>query len=199
MIDFRVHRYTTITIIIIAILFSGTGCHDFDRQFEATSLTGPRVSVAGRRRGGRRSGRTGGGAPRGPIARPLRMGLFKPGNGGPGGGPRPPTPPGTRGAPHEHPNGINSQKQNGHIRGTPQYHNRRSAGKPTSTWAGDESFANTHTYEAWYRGTPHPQRPEVRTYDFGPNHVTGYSPQGQPQHQVRVHMDNDGSIHGHPK
>ncbi|GAA2621454.1 hypothetical protein SMC26_17465 [Actinomadura fulvescens] len=157
------------------------------------------VQTAGRRGGGRRGGggKKGG---RGPIARPLRMGMFKPGKGAPGGGgARPSTPPGARGAPKEHPTGINQQKQRGHIRGTPQYDNRRRAGKPTSTWAGDESWANSHTYEAWYKGTPDPNRPRVRDYDFGPGHTTGYSPQGQPQRKVRVHMDDDGSIHGHPK
>ncbi|WP_019631758.1 hypothetical protein [Actinomadura atramentaria] len=159
------------------------------------------VAAGRRHRGGHRGGRRGGhkGGGRGPIARPLRMGLFKPGKGGKGAAPRPPAPKGKRGAPHEHPTGINGQKQKGHVRGTPQYENRKKAGKPTSTWAGDESFANHHTYDAWYQGTPDPKRPRVRTHDYGPDHVTGYSPQGQPQHKVRVHMDDDGTIHGHPK
>ncbi|KAB2348519.1 hypothetical protein [Actinomadura rudentiformis] len=153
--------------------------------------------AARRRRGGGGGGGKKGG--RSPIARPLRMGMFKPGKGAPGGGARPRTPPGARGAPHEHPRGINDQQQKGHIKGTPQYDNRRKQGKPTSTWNGDESFANAHTFEAWYKGTPDSRRPEVRVYDYGPGHVTGYSPQGQPQHKVKVHMNNEGMIHGHPK
>jgi hypothetical protein len=126
------------------------------------------------------------------------MGLFPTGKGGGTAG-RPKTPPGARGAPHEHPTGINDQKQSGHVRGTPQYENRRRGRKPTSTWAGDRSFANAHTYEAWYKGTPDPSRPNVRDYDFGPDHTTGYSPQNRPQTRVRVHMDDDGTIHGHPR
>jgi hypothetical protein len=96
-----------------------------------------------------------------------------------------------------HPLGINRQKQDGHIRGMPQWLNRRKANKPTSTWNGDRRYADSHTYEAWAKGTPHPRDPQKRDYDFG--YTVGYSPTHRPQTRVRVHMDEDGSIHGHPR
>jgi hypothetical protein len=96
-----------------------------------------------------------------------------------------------------HPTGINRQKQDGHIRGTPQWLNRRRANKPTSTWNGDRKYADSHTYEAWAKGTPHPRDPWKRDYDFG-DEAVGYSWHHQPQTRVRVHIDEDGSIHGHP-
>ena len=88
-----------------------------------------------------------------------------------------------------------SQQQQGHIRGTPQYRRRLADGKPTSYFH-DERSANRYTYDAWYRGTPVRGNPRVREYDFG--HPVGVGPRGGHQTRVRVHMDNDGHVHGHP-
>jgi hypothetical protein len=90
---------------------------------------------------------------------------------------------------------ISPQKQAGHIRGTPQYNNRIKAGKPTSAFS-DASSAERLTADAWQRGKPVPGRPNVRDYDFG--RPIGTGPNGGTQTRVRVHIDKQGRIHGHP-
>ena len=91
---------------------------------------------------------------------------------------------------------IATQKQAGHIRGTPQYKNRIKQGKPTSAFR-DAAEAEAFTQEAWAKGTPVPGRPGVKDYDFAPTEV-GTGPGGGAQTKVRVHMDKAGRIHGHP-
>lgn len=91
---------------------------------------------------------------------------------------------------------ISRQKQDGHIRQTPQHQNRVKQGKPTSTFNGDAAEADRLTQEAWARGTPVPGRPGVRDHDFG--RPIGTGPRGGNQSIVRVHQDADGRIHGHP-
>lgn len=91
---------------------------------------------------------------------------------------------------------IADQKQDGHVKGTPQHGNRVKSGKPTSTFDGDRVEADRLTQEAWKKGTPVPGRPGVRDYDFGRRIGTG--PNGDGQSKVRVHQDGQGRIHGHP-
>ena len=91
---------------------------------------------------------------------------------------------------------ISRQKQNGHVKGSPQNTNRIKQGKPTSTFNGDAAEADRLTQEAWQKGTPVVGRPNVRDYDFGQSIGTG--PNGGGQSIVRVHQDAGGNIHGHP-
>jgi hypothetical protein len=88
-----------------------------------------------------------------------------------------------------------SQQQQGHIFGTPQYRRRLADRKPTSYFH-DERSANRYTYDAWYKGTPVRGDPRLREHDFG--HPVGVGPRGGSQSRVRVHMDNNGDVHGHP-
>jgi hypothetical protein len=90
---------------------------------------------------------------------------------------------------------IARQKQDGHVKGTPQYRQRLRQGKPTSTWD-DPGEADPLTREAWKKGTPVPGRPHVRDYDVGRR--VGSDPQGQPQTKIRVSEDAHGRIHGWP-
>lgn len=91
---------------------------------------------------------------------------------------------------------IAGQKQDGHVKGTPQSKNREKQGKPTSTFDGDRQEADDLTQEAWQKGTPVPGRPNVKDHDFG--RPVGTGPNGGRQTKVRVHQGNDGRIHGHP-
>jgi hypothetical protein len=106
--------------------------------------------------------------------------------------PHPPTP--TK-APRPDPIRRVSQQQRGHIFGTPQYKLRLAARKPTSYFH-DARSANKYTYDAWYKGSPVRGDPRLREYDFG--HPVGVGPKGGSQTRVRVHMDNNGDVHGHP-
>ena len=90
---------------------------------------------------------------------------------------------------------LSRQKQAGHTPGTPQHDNRVRQGKPTSTFFGKESGERA-TQIANRRGTPVPNRPSVKEYDFGLSVGTG--PNGGMQTRVRVHTDSKGRIHGHP-
>jgi len=90
---------------------------------------------------------------------------------------------------------IARQKQDGHVKGTPQYRQRVRQGKPTSTWD-DPSEADPLTRAAWRRGTAVPGRPGVRDYDAGRR--IGTDPQGRPQTRIRVSQDERGRIHGWP-
>ncbi|MFC4069389.1 hypothetical protein [Actinoplanes subglobosus] len=81
--------------------------------------------------------------------------------------------------------------------GTDEFEDRKRRNQQGSAWAGDENYANRLTYEAWYRGTPNPRRADQRDYDF--QEPVGHTSRGVPQSKVRVHMDQDGMIHGHPK
>ncbi len=90
---------------------------------------------------------------------------------------------------------ISAQRQAGHLAGTPQYANRVKQGVPMSVW---EPGANVDglTRHAWQHGSPVPGRQNVRDFDFG--FRVGSGPSGGWQSRVRVHMDHQGRIHGHP-
>ena len=90
---------------------------------------------------------------------------------------------------------ISSQKQAGHVKGTPQYLNRVKRGKPTSYFH-DTKSAQRLTQEAWKNGILVPGRRNVREYDFA--RPIGIGPKGGMQTKVRVHQDARGRIHGHP-
>ncbi|WP_305729421.1 RHS repeat-associated core domain-containing protein, partial [Burkholderia ubonensis] len=91
---------------------------------------------------------------------------------------------------------ISQQKQAGHVLGDPQYDNRVKQGKATSCFC-DWDDAIQYTDDAWNQGTPVPGRPNVRDHDF--KKPVGFGPNGGVQTSVRVHQDNAGKIHGHPK
>lgn len=91
---------------------------------------------------------------------------------------------------------IARQKQDGHIKDTPQHKNRVKQGKPTSTFD-DAAQADRLTQEAWKKGKPVEGRPNVRDHDFGRR--VGTNPNGEAATKVRVHEDGAGRIHGHPK
>ncbi|MGD9369380.1 MAG: RHS repeat-associated core domain-containing protein, partial [Desulfobacteraceae bacterium] len=90
---------------------------------------------------------------------------------------------------------INSQKQAGHIPGTPQYKNRlKVPGKKTSAFFGKES-GNKWTQKAWKEGTSTAD-PNIKILKTDVSVGTG--PNGGMQKQVRVVMDGKGQIHGTP-
>ncbi|WP_322037792.1 RHS repeat-associated core domain-containing protein, partial [Burkholderia cepacia] len=91
---------------------------------------------------------------------------------------------------------ISQQKQAGHVLGEPQYDNRVKQGKATSCFC-DWNDAVQYTDDAWNQGIPVPGRPNVRDHDF--KKPVGFGPNGGTQTSVRVHQDNAGKIHGHPK
>ncbi|KVX50474.1 hypothetical protein WT33_33175 [Burkholderia stagnalis] len=91
---------------------------------------------------------------------------------------------------------ISQQKQAGHVLGEPQYDNRVKQGKATSCFC-DWDDAIQYTDDAWNQGTPVSGRPNVRDHDF--KRPVGFGPNGGAQTSVRVHQDNAGKIHGHPK
>jgi hypothetical protein len=110
--------------------------------------------------------------------------------------------PASHGVPHRggfpvHPTGIKGAKQRQHVPGTPEFKQRKQRGQQGSAWNGDERYANEHTYEAWNKGKPVPNRPGKKDHDFG--ETVGHTADGRPQTKVRVHMDQSGQIHGHPK
>jgi hypothetical protein len=91
---------------------------------------------------------------------------------------------------------IATQKQAGHVPGTPQHAVRLASGKPTSTFF-DASQAKSVTLEAWQKGTPLGTDGKMRLYEFG--RPIGVKPGGGGyQTQVRVSMDAKGRIHGTP-
>lgn len=90
---------------------------------------------------------------------------------------------------------ISTQKQAGHVKGTSQYKNRVKQGKSTSVFENAQD-AERYTIEAWEKGTPVKGRPNVKEYDFG--RPIGTGPKGGTQNRVRVHIDKEGRIHGHP-
>ncbi|WP_139334180.1 MULTISPECIES: hypothetical protein [Acidiphilium] len=91
---------------------------------------------------------------------------------------------------------ISRQKQDGHIKGTPQNENRVRQGKPTSTFDASKDEADQLTQEAAEKGNPVPGRPGVKDWNAGRRIGTG--PNGGGQDVVRVHEDSLGRIHGHP-
>jgi hypothetical protein len=92
--------------------------------------------------------------------------------------------------------GINRQKQAGHIKGTPQHANRVKHGKPTSTFL-NPAEAEQLTLEAWAKGRPVGGQENLRIHEFG--RPVGVGPAGSGyQTQVRVSMDASGQIHGTP-
>jgi RHS repeat-associated protein len=91
---------------------------------------------------------------------------------------------------------ISSQKQAGHVLDEPQYNNRVAQDKATSCFCNWDD-AIQYTDEAWNKGTPVPNRPNVRDHDF--QEPVGFGPKGGTQSTVRVHQDKSGKIHGHPK
>lgn len=88
-----------------------------------------------------------------------------------------------------------SQQQQGHVWGTPQFKLRQRHRKDTSYFF-NQRDARRYTEEAWHRGTPTRKNNWKRDYDFG--HPVGIGPKGGYQTRVRVHIDANGDIHGHP-
>jgi RHS repeat-associated protein len=64
------------------------------------------------------------------------------------------------------------------------------------SYFGDAKSANELTHEAWKNGTPVKGRTGVVDHEFG--RPIGTGPKGGRQTKVRVHMDEQGRIHGHP-
>jgi hypothetical protein len=91
---------------------------------------------------------------------------------------------------------IVRQKQDGHVKGTPQNDNRIKQGKPTSTFDGSKDDADQLTQEAAEKGKPVSGRPGVKDWNAGRRIGTG--PNGGGQDVVRVHEDSQGRIHAHP-
>jgi hypothetical protein len=89
---------------------------------------------------------------------------------------------------------ISRQKQDRHVEGTKENKQAIENGTPKSTFK-DRETADRLTKEAWEKGTPVPNRPGVRDYDFG--RPVGNAPGGGTQSTVRVHESSTG-IHGHP-
>ncbi len=90
---------------------------------------------------------------------------------------------------------INSQKQDGHVLGTPQYNNRINQGKPTSAFP-DRATAESAVTDAKSLGGSLPNRPEVIEYDTG--RIIGTDLSGNATSVVRVHVDLSGFYHGYP-
>ena len=88
---------------------------------------------------------------------------------------------------------INSQKQDGHVKGTPQYKNRIKGGKSTSAFR-SRKMADKLTRDTWDTGTPRPDGSRVK--DYGRPIAEG--PNGGTQTKVRVTQDASGQIHGTP-
>ncbi len=91
---------------------------------------------------------------------------------------------------------ISRQKQDSHVRDTPQNRNRLKNGKPTSTFDGNRAEAEALTREAWQKGKHVLGQSDIRDYNFGRR--IGEGPSGGGQSIVRVHRDASGRIHGHP-
>jgi hypothetical protein len=90
---------------------------------------------------------------------------------------------------------IARQQQDRHLKGTPQYRQRRKLGKPTTTWD-DPTEADPLTREAWRKGTAMRGRPRVRDWDAGRR--IGADPEGRSLTHIRVSWDNQGRIYGWP-
>jgi len=91
---------------------------------------------------------------------------------------------------------INSQKQAGHVPGTPQYANRIKSGKLTSAFLSAKQ-GEAVIIEAWKNGTHLGANGTMRLHDFG--RPIGLGPAGGGyQTQVRVSIDASGQIHGTP-
>ncbi|MEU2625438.1 DUF6531 domain-containing protein [Kitasatospora sp. NPDC007106] len=90
---------------------------------------------------------------------------------------------------------VSRQKQDQHVRGTKEYQARIAQGTPTSYFA-NRAEADAYAQHAWDNGTPVPNRPHVRDYEYGL--PVGRGPNGGWQTRVRVHMDQSKKIHGHP-
>lgn len=90
---------------------------------------------------------------------------------------------------------VKRQKQLEHVTGSKENARRAAAGREPSTFHGGEATAIRRTRDAYRRGQPVPNRPNVREYDFGREIGTS---NGHPATRVRVHQDKDGRIHGHP-
>jgi hypothetical protein len=90
---------------------------------------------------------------------------------------------------------IARKQQDRHIEGTPQYRERRSSGKPMSTWD-EPSQADPLTREAWRNGTAVRGRPRVREWDAGRR--VGADQYGASLTRIRVSQDKQGRIFGWP-
>ena len=88
---------------------------------------------------------------------------------------------------------INSQKQDGHVKDTPQYKNRIKGGKSTSAFR-SRKMADKLTRDTWDTGTPQPDGSRIK--DYGRPIAEG--PNGGTQTKVRVTQDASGQIHGTP-
>lgn len=91
---------------------------------------------------------------------------------------------------------FSTQKQDGHVAGTPQYQQRLRNNTVTSVFDVDWVEAYKLVQQARANGTPHPTRPGIWDYDFGRR--IGIAPSGNGQTKVRVHQVADGRMHGHP-
>ena len=89
---------------------------------------------------------------------------------------------------------IKTQKQNEHILGTGNHANRVKQGGPLSVWDRGVNV-DAMTRNAWINGTHVPGRPGVRDFEVGA--PIGVAPGGGAQTKIRVHMDQQGCIHGH--
>jgi hypothetical protein len=90
---------------------------------------------------------------------------------------------------------IARKRQDGHIRGTPEYRERLRLGKPTTRWD-DPTEADPLTREAWKSGVAVPGNPRVRDWDA--RRRVGADPHGGSLTHVRVSRDSHGRIYGWP-
>ncbi len=92
-------------------------------------------------------------------------------------------------------NPISTQKQRGHVPGTPQYKQRIKDQKATSTFFREDQAVEL-TRRAWANGSPVRNQANKRDFEFG--FPVGRGTRGGFQTKVRVHIDKKGRIHGHP-
>ncbi|MEV8349719.1 hypothetical protein ACFVTT_21070 [Streptomyces niveus] len=90
---------------------------------------------------------------------------------------------------------VSRQKQDQHVLGTKEYRERLKQSTPTSTFA-TRNEADAYAQHAWRNGTPVPDRPNMRDYEYGK--PVGKGPKGGWQTRVRAHIDGSGRVHAHP-
>jgi hypothetical protein len=90
---------------------------------------------------------------------------------------------------------IARRRQDGHIKGTPEYRERLRLGKPTSRWD-DPTEADPLTREAWRNGATVPGSRRVRDWDAGRR--VGAAADGGSLTHIRVSRDRQGRIYGWP-
>lgn len=99
-----------------------------------------------------------------------------------------------RGGPQPEPP-IARKRQDGHIKGTPEYRERLRLGKPTTRWD-DPTEADPLTREAWRSGMAVPGSRSVRDWDAGRR--VGADADGGSLTHVRVSRESHGRIYGRP-